>query len=318
MRLRKQGPQRDEGGAPAAQPAPTGLELPSIWLGSFASGQEWAQAVPQRAALAPVIDAIDDRLMVSRHPVAVQAWCAACEQVQPMTLAWHFGEIEPDGSVHPAWTETGGCPGCGLNSRMRALIDFLRSHPRPSDGGRCFAAERVTSSYPMLQQLFPDLLGSEYLGAERQRGALYPHQSGIEVRHEDLTALTFHPGVFGTIITQDVFEHVPDYSAAFAECHRVLQSGGRLVFTVPFFPDAVATEVRATVGADGAVTHLLPPEIHGNPVGDGSLCFQHFGWDLLDSLRAAGFAHAAAHAYWGPWQGHFGFPFFVFEARRAG
>jgi hypothetical protein len=90
------------------------------------------------------------------------------------------------------------------------------------------------------------------------------------------------------------------------------------VFTIPFFPEAMHTEPRASVDSDGTVTHLLPPEIHGNPLGDGSLCFRHFGWDVLDDLRDAGFALAAAHAYWGPWQGHLGFPFFVFEARPLG
>jgi hypothetical protein len=62
------------------------------------------------------------------------------------------------------------------------------------------------------------------------------------------------------------------------------------------------------------VQHVEPPEIHGNPLGGGSLCFQHFGWDILDRLRAAGFATAAAHAYRGAWQGHFHGPSFVFEA----
>ena len=193
---------------------------------------------------------------------------------------------------------------------VEGLVDLLRGE---SSDGPAFAAERITVSFPVLQQLLPDLTGSEYLGADHAPGSVTVID-GTDVRHEDLTALTFPDGSFATIVTQDVFEHIPDYHAAFAECRRVLRAGGRLIFTIPFFPGAVTTEVRATVAPDGTVTHLLPAEIHGNPVGDGSLCFQHFGWDLLDALRAAGFADAAAHAYWGPWQGHLGYPFFVFTA----
>jgi hypothetical protein len=66
------------------------------------------------------------------------------------------------------------------------------------------------------------------------------------------------------------------------------------------------------------VQHILPPEFHGNPVSnEGSLCFQNFGWDLLDALRHAGFKQPKANMYWGPWAGHIGFPFFVISAHKA-
>lgn len=302
----------DGGDANSTGGEASGMTLPSIWVGTYRSAQEWA-ADTGRLALATVVDAIDDRMLTSRHPAVVQAWCAACDSVTPMTVAWHFGQTEPDGSVHPAWTETANCQQCGLNSRMRALVDLLR---RRSTDGPTFTAERVTISFPVFQRLFADLTGSEYLGAGHSPGSTTP-VNGVDVRHEDLTRLSFADRSFRTMITQDVFEHIPDYSTAFAEARRVLQPGGQLVFTIPFFPESPTTEVRALVLADGSVEHLLPPEIHGNPVGDGSLCFQHFGWDILDALRAAGFTDAAAHAYWGPWQGHLGFPFFVFTAQVA-
>jgi len=72
------------------------------------------------------------------------------------------------------------------------------------------------------------------------------------------------------------------------------------------------------VDEKGKVVNLLPPEIHGNPISkNGSLCFQNFGWDILDELRGNGFINAKASLYWGPWQGHLGFPFFVFNAIKA-
>jgi len=76
--------------------------------------------------------------------------------------------------------------------------------------------------------------------------------------------------------------------------------------------------VRARLDAKGEVEHLLPPEIHGNPIsGEGSLCFQNFGWDILDTLRASGFSKASAHLYWAPWLGHLGLAMFIFSAQKG-
>lgn len=36
------------------------------------------------------------------------------------------------------------------------------------------------------------------------------------------------------------------------------------------------------------------------------LCFYHFGWDVLDVARAAGFTTAEWHRTWSPDQGAFG------------
>jgi hypothetical protein len=65
--------------------------------------------------------------------------------------------------------------------------------------------------------------------------------------------------------------------------------------------DAPKTLVRARVLAGGEIEHLLEPEYHGDPLSeDGCLCYQHFGWDMLDDLRAAGFASVWACVYWSP------------------
>lgn len=137
------------------------------------------------------------------------------------------------------------------------------------------------------------------------------------MRHEDLRDLSFWDNTIDLVITQDVFEHVFNYKKAFSEIHRVLTDGGMLVFTVPFFWNSERTVVRASVDGSGNIIHHLPPEIHGNPVSEeGSLCFQNFGWDILTDLRSVGFSEATAHLYWGLWQGHLGFPFFVFSARK--
>lgn len=289
--------------------------FPSIWLGDFFSKSDYDSRAQELSASFSVFDHIDDRLLYSRHPMAFPAYCAVCGRVTTMHVNWMFSGGAAGGSIHPAWTESCVCAGCGLNSRMRALMDFLKTRGRVADGP-VYVAEQTTPSYRKLKELFATLTGSEYLGPQYRSGDMHVTPAGQRVRHEDLTALSFADDSFVLAITQDVFEHVPNYRQAFCELHRVLRSKGRLVFTIPFFFDLGTTIVRATVGPEGTVHHL-PPEIHGNPVSEnGSLCYQNFGWDILEELAAAGFADACASMYWGPWQGHMGFPFFVFSATK--
>ena len=60
-----------------------------------------------------------------------------------------------------------------------------------------------------------------------------------------------------------------------------------------------ATSKRAGMRDDGSIEHLLPPEYHGDPLDPrGCLCFHHFGWDVLDFLRQAGFRHVEAYSIW--------------------
>jgi len=296
--------------------AGNGWPYPSIWLGSFASKAEFDAGAQRLTDACHVFDWLDDRVLFSRHPFKFPGYCAACDGVRPLHLNWHFSGGGA-GSIHPAWTETGVCGGCGLNSRMRAVVDLLRKRVDLGAVRRAYVAEQTTPSFRVLSGLLPSLVGSEYLGPQYESGQIVqPDDSKEAIRHEDLTALSYETGHFDLVVTQDVFEHIPDYRKAFAELSRVLSPNGLMVFTIPFFSEREETQIRAVLEPDG-VRHNLPPEIHGNPVSaEGSLCFQNFGWDILDDLRSQGFAEARAFLYWGPWQGHLGAPFFVFEARK--
>src|SRR5262245_60287595 len=46
--------------------------------------------------------------------------------------------------------------------------------------------------------------------------------------------LPFADGTFDTVLSLEVFEHVPDPDRMLAEMHRVLRPGGKLLVTVPF------------------------------------------------------------------------------------
>lgn len=295
--------------------------FPSIWRGAYTSGKDWDDARLQREQFDAATTHVDDGILAPRHIRMLKSWCAACEVVTEMTFHWHFGAVSPDGSVRPAWTETGDCSRCHLNSRIRALISLVKTKRLAGDA---FLAEGITPAQTVLSRIFRTTISSEYLGPNFESGsyhpievesALVPSNRTHMVRHEDLTCLSLESACVDVVITQDVFEHIPDYRAAFSECRRILRSGGILVFTIPFFPESPTTQIRAIANKDGSITHLAEPEIHGNPLGGGSLCFQHFGWDLLDDLRNAGFSHATAHSYWGPWQGHVLGPSFVFTAQ---
>lgn len=293
--------------------------LPSIWLAEFASKADFDARAATLGGQMEVISALDDRMLQSRHPFDIKAWCAACNAVTTMRITWHYCGTNTGGSVHPAWTETCACNQCGLNSRMRALMDFLTSKINVPATAQVYIAEQTTVSFSVIQKLFGNVTGSEYLGPQYKPGEIvqgFNHH--VQVRHEDLSQLSFADNTFDAVLTQDVFEHIPSFQKTFSECARVLKPGGALVFTVPFFYDQAHTAIRATMDAQGAVQHILPPEFHGNPVSnEGSLCFQNFGWDLLDALQSAGFAKPRANMYWGPWAGHIGFPFFVFSAQKA-
>ncbi len=291
--------------------------LPSIWVGEFASQAEWLGATKRVEQFLTITDAIDDELLKSRHCFTRNAWCAVCGCMQTMHFRWYFSHGNEAGSMQPAWSETLNCNGCGLNSRMRAVFSLLQNL-QIDEKADIYVTEAVTDGFKCLKDRYVNAIGSEYLGTEKKSGVRYNEPGAGLVLHQDLTALSFENDSFDAIISQEVFEHIPDYRKAFSECGRVLRKGGRLIFTIPFFQNQASTEIRATVDGQGNLKHLLPPEYHGNPVDSaGSLCFQHFGWDILDDLRHAGFEGASAYMYWGPWQGHMGAFFFVFEARMA-
>ena len=66
--------------------------------------------------------------------------------------------------------------------------------------------------------------------------------------------LTFPDESFDLVISQDVMEHVPDPSRAFAEIARVLKPGGSHIFTVPQDRSLSRSVMRAklTTGRDRA------------------------------------------------------------------
>jgi hypothetical protein len=216
------------------------------------------------------------------------------------TVGDHVSGLRPDPAPDPSlpfdWREQALCPACGLNARMRLSLELLRQELVHKAQPRVYLTEQATWGYAAANRLFPGALGSEYV-FDTQRISLLQdylrHVTGDadqRLRSEDVTDLSFANASLDAIGSFDVLEHVPAYPRALAEFARVLKPGGLLLLTAPFLDQAEVTLVRARLLADGSIEHIEPPEYHGDPTSaDGALCFHHFGWDLADALRQAGF-----------------------------
>jgi SAM-dependent methyltransferase len=108
------------------------------------------------------------------------------------------------------------------------------------------------------------------------------------------------------VVSLDYVHRVPPLKSALAEIHRALVPGGHFVFTVPFRVNSEATS--SFISHLPLVGGLLPAEFGAE--------VHEIGWDILESLRKAGFASATAHLYWSEELGYLG-PFnFIFSACR--
>ncbi len=235
-------------------------------------------------------------------PFRTPGFCFACGQWTEFLSSWDYAR-KVDDHLHVNWREHLLCPRCHLNNRRRASIHLLTEIVRPTKRSSIYATEQWSPLYRHLQKCFPCVEGSEYLGDAVPIG----QNNSAGIRNEDLTSLSFHDESFDTILSFEVLEHIPDYRRAFAECARTLKPAGKMLFSVPFDASAAHNRIRAKLRADGTIEHLLPPEYHGHPKNSkGSLCFQQFGWEMLQQMSEAGFSSVSALCYYSREYGYLG------------
>jgi glycosyltransferase involved in cell wall biosynthesis len=144
----------------------------------------------------------------------------------------------------------------------------------------------------VLANFFANRLGpnscvrSEYYGPDRRSGDVI---DGI--LHQDLQRTSFADASFDVVITNDVFEHIPDAITAEKEVMRILKPGGVYCFTVPFLPASEHDHVLAELNADGKIQYLTEPQYHSDPLrpAEGILVYRLFSFkDLKQRFERLG------------------------------
>jgi SAM-dependent methyltransferase len=258
----------------------------------------------------------EDSLINSHSPqpewFQVKGYCFICHKDVGLYVDLSYGFNENGRSI-PNWREHLCCPSCRLNNRSRAALHLFELLLRPAKGANIYITEQTSSLFQRLKKTYPDAIGSEFL----EDGTLPGRTNRNGIRHEDLTRLSFETNKLDFILSFDVFEHIFDLNTALEECHRCLKIGAVLFFTVPFNFHKNSNSIRASIDGDGKVTHLLPPEFHGDPLNpDGILCCHDLGWELFSMLRSIGFKDVQACIYWSKEYGYLGKNQCVFLARK--
>jgi hypothetical protein len=220
-------------------------------------------------------------------------YCVAC--------GWGNLIVKDYGTRPPPWRETALCC-CGMNTRMRTVLDWLVSKEGASSEARIYCTEATTPFFRSLSGLYRNAVGSEYIADRIAPG-------GIDDRGvlcQNLESLTFPDDTFDYIVTLDVLEHVFSYQSALSELVRVLKPGGVALITVPFRWDEERTVQRARLNGQ-TVEHLLPPAYHSDPIRKGgALVTYDYGWDLVRTMQNLGWREIVFMHVWCEAKKYFG------------
>jgi 2-polyprenyl-3-methyl-5-hydroxy-6-metoxy-1,4-benzoquinol methylase len=278
----------------AARPAIYRSDPPKLAIACISNQEDFLKHLKDILVLDPDRRKHESELAQPTANFRTPGFCFVCRRWTEFVSSWDYSYEVAD-HRHVNWREHLLCPGCKLNNRMRAVIHLLAESISLSRDSRIYATEQTSPLFDYLRKSFPFIVGSEYLGAAVPFG----QKNAIGLRNEDLTRLTFPDESFDAILSFEVLEHIPNYFAAFKECVRTLRPRGKMLFSVPFDVKARQNLIRARLRADGTIEDLLPPEYHSDPRDSGgSLCFQHFGWEMFEQLKVAGFSTVSTLCYY--------------------
>ena len=218
-------------------------------------------------------------------------YCSCCNQ--KVNFRW---KLIPKLSENILFPETYICPKCLMYSRVRAIIHVFKILDSKPLNKTIYCYEQTTDFFDNIKDLYNDnneVIGSEYFGADKIPGT---YIDGI--RHENAMDLSFSENSIDYMISNDVFEHVPNIDAALQEAKRCLKKDGKLIFHVPFNIDLEKTIRRAEI-KDEKIVHYEKEEYHGGFSFEnekGCLAFYNFGCDIFDIMKKAGFSKTYAVA----------------------
>ena len=230
-----------------------------------------------------------ERQIIAEGLKLLPGYCGVCARETDFLLSSALVKSMKSNQL-PNWREYLACSGYHFSARMRSTIEIADATRASIAPQSCYITEAVTPLYSYLKEkMFPDLIGSEFLGTDKVAGEHYPHKNG-NVRHEDVTSLSFPDGKFDLVMSFDVLEHVSDIDAALRDICRITSPGGTFLLSVPIHIDLKKSGRRALINPDGTIKHLKAPEYHGDPLtGEGVLCFHDFGVDLIEMIHQVGF-----------------------------
>ena len=259
---------------------------------------------------------LEEALLESSNTEAfsVDGFCVPCDETVPFLVDMQSGGQRQENGWVPNWRERLECPQCRMNNRQRLIATLVKQELNVDYKKYVYFMEKVTPIYNWVTENFKNhnIVGSEYLGHEYKSGEII---KGI--RHEDVESLSFSDDSLDLIVSNDVFEHVPNPEKAFSECARVLKPGGLMLATIPFHSNNNESVSRAKI-VNGQLENILEPAYHGNPVSaEGSLVFTDFGWDVLKEMQHAGFADVYIEVYASEEYGHLGGGQLLFRANKA-
>jgi glycosyltransferase involved in cell wall biosynthesis/SAM-dependent methyltransferase len=257
---------------------------------------------------------IENKLLESAHwqSFKLNGFCSPCGRRVDFFVNMKPGPHQRTDGL-PNWREGLVCPSCKMKNRQRLIALLINQVYLNEVGKTLYFMEKVTPFYEWANKslINHQLIGSEYLGHEYESGAII---NGIQ--HEDAEHLSFIDQSIDLIVSNDVFEHVPNPQTALSECARVLKPGGILLATIPFYHYSDQSIARAEI-VNGEIKHLLPPLYHINPLStNGSLVFTDFGWDIIETIKNAGFSVASVDIYSSAELGHLGGGQIIFKAKK--
>ncbi|MGY2137202.1 class I SAM-dependent methyltransferase [Pseudomonas reactans] len=205
---------------------------------------------------------------------------------------------EAEQAPNEHFRNAGYCHCCRSNTEFVAYSAWLRDS---YVCGQCMSCPRQRHIQLILDTYFPgwenkkiheSSPSNSFISRYCKEYSSSQYMSGMKsgtitngIRAESIEQLSFDDNSIDIFITQDVLEHVFHPEIAIKEISRVLKPGGFHLFTTPKYKTLGKSTTRAKIMPDGTLTHLLPAEYHGNPVGDGrALVTFDFGNDFEDLL----------------------------------
>lgn len=177
------------------------------------------------------------------------------------------------------------CLSCRAGPTQMSLAKVIRDHLPDLSGKNVYELSSKGAIHRFFTREPCELTCSEYFDDA-------PPGSWVNgVQCQNVEQLTYQSDSFDLCTSTDVFEHVVDDAAGFAEVGRVLRTGGAMIFTVPL--TANEATVERAMYLNGELVHLTEPEYHNDYIrGRGKvLCFRTYGQDIVDRLTNAGFQH---------------------------